>query len=129
PYASLAALVLAKQQLQGNEVVKAQQQLDWIIKHTKQAEVQHIARLRLVRVLLAAQQYDQALSLLNIDYPESFASLYEELKGDVYVAKGDSDNARIAYDKAILASGEQANPLLQLKRDDLGVVNITEPSS
>lgn len=129
PYASLAALVLAKQQLQNNDALKAQQQLDWVIKHTKQPELQHIARLRLVRILLASKQYDQANALLNIDYPESFAALYEELKGDVYLANGDKDNARIAYDKAILSSGGQASQLLKLKRDDLGVADMSEPSS
>lgn len=129
PYASLAALVLAKQQLQSNDAVKAQQQLDWVIKHTKQPELQHIARLRLVRILLAGKQYDQANALLNIDYPESFAALYEELKGDVYLAKGDNENARIAYDKAILSSGGQASQLLKLKRDDLGAADMSEPSS
>ncbi len=129
PYATLAAMVLAKQQIQKGDAIKAQQQLDWVVKHTKQPELQHLARLRLARVFLSNQQYDQAEMLLSIDYPQSFTALYEELKGDVYLAKGDKDNARLAYDKAILAAAGQANPLLKLKRDDLGFAEMSEPSS
>ena len=129
PYASLAALVLAKQQADNGEIVKARQQLEWVVSNSKRPEIQHIARLRLMRILFAAKQYDEALDVANIDYPESFAAMYEELKGDLYSAKGELDQARIAYDKAISVSGPQANQWLKLKRDDLGPGKTSEPSA
>jgi len=129
PYASLAALVLAKQQLAHGEAVQARQQLEWVIKNSSRPEIQHIARLRLMRVLFASHNYDEALALANIDYPESFAPLYEELKGDLYSARGDLDKARAAYDAAILHSSGQPNRWLRLKRDDLGDVNRSEPAA
>ncbi len=127
PYAALSALVLAKQQVQSGENVKAVQQLEWVMKNSSATEVQSIARLRLARLLMATEQYDAAMNLVNINYPESFTALYEELKGDLYVVRGETDAARTAYDKAILASENRASDLLKLKRDDLGQLNLNEP--
>ena len=129
PYASLSALVLAKQQLQNGEAVQARQQLEWVLNNAERPEIQHIARLRLMRLLFAANNYDEALALADIDYPESFTALYEELKGDLYSARGDLDQARAAYDRALLHGGPQANQWLQLKRDDLGKPAGAEPSA
>lgn len=129
PYASLSALVLAKQQLALGEMTQARQQLEWVINNADRPEMQHIARLRLMRVLFASKNYDEALALASIDYPDSFAALYEELKGDLYTARGDLDKARAAYDNAILHSAGQANRWLRLKRDDLGEVNRAEPAA
>lgn len=129
PYASLSALILAKQQVQQGELSQAAQQLEWVIKNAERPEVQHIARLRLIRVLYSSGKYDQALALAEIDYPASFAALYEELKGDLYVARGDLDQARAAYDSALLHSQDQPNRWLQLKRDDLGNTRTGEPSA
>ena len=126
PYASLSALSLAKKQLQKGEMLQATQQLEWVIKNAKQDELAYIARLRLARVLLSTNQNDQALTQLNIDFPESFTQLYEELRGDIYVAKGELDQARIAYDKAILSSAGQTDKWLKLKSDDLGTSNLIE---
>jgi predicted negative regulator of RcsB-dependent stress response len=129
PYAGLSALVLAKQQLARGEMAQARQQLEWVINNADRPEIKHIARLRLMRVLFASENYDEALALANIDYPESFAALYEELKGDLYTARGELDKARAAYDSAILHSPDQANRWLRLKRDDLGNVTRTEPAA
>lgn len=129
PYASLSALVLAKKQIKSGDVVKAQQQLEWVVNNSTQEELRHIARLRLTRLLFSGKQYDAALNLLNIDFPDSFAVMYEELKGDLYVAKGELNKARVAYDKAILTSGIQADKWLRLKREDLGPSEKSEPSA
>jgi len=129
PYASLSALMLAKKQLQKGEMQQAMQQLEWVINNAQQTELIHIARLRLARVMLASGQTDKALEIINIDYPSSFAALYEELKGDIYVSRKELDQARVAYDKAILNSGIQPSKWLKLKRNDLGAFNTTEPTT
>jgi predicted negative regulator of RcsB-dependent stress response len=129
PYASLAALALAKQQVNNGELEKARQQLEWVIKESPQVELQNIARLRLIRVLYATAHFDQALTLANTSYPESFAAIYEELKGDLYIAQGKPDQARAAYDKAIAHSAGRPNGWLRLKRDELGQADMTEPSA
>lgn len=128
PYASLSALVLAKVQFNSGDMVKAQQNLEWVMKNSNQPELKHLARIRLMRLLSTLQQYDAALKLAEVDYPESFVVMYEELKGDLYVLMKKFDEARSAYDKAIIASSQQAGKWLRLKRDDLGDSQLIEPS-
>lgn len=129
PYASMSALLAAKQQLNTGDFDNASKNLQWIIDNSAQPELQHIARLRLMRLLFARNNIDKALALGQIEYPQSYAAMYEELKGDLYVAQGDLEQARAAYDKAISNSGVQASQWLRLKRDDLGPATISEPSA
>lgn len=129
PYAALSALVLAKQQAQSGDNAKAIQQLEWVMKNSSAVEIQNIARLRMARLMMATEQYDAALALVNAEYAESFTALYEELKGDLYVMRGENELARAAYDKAIQASDNKASDFLKIKRDDLGQVNLSEPAS
>ncbi len=129
PYASMSALLAAKQQLKVGDFENASKNLQWIIDHSAQPELQHIARLRLMRLLFANNNIDKALALAQVDYPQSYAAMYEELKGDLYVAQGDLEQARVAYDKALLNSGVQASQWLRLKRDDLGPTTPSEPSA
>ncbi|MDQ1363777.1 MAG: hypothetical protein QG652_1639 [Pseudomonadota bacterium] len=129
PYAALSALVLARQQAQTGDTAKAIQQLEWVMKNSSAAELQNIARLRLARLMMATEQYDAAMALVNTGYPESFTALYEELRGDLHVMRGENDLARAAYDKAIQASGDSVSDFLKIKRDDLGQVVTGETSS
>ena len=129
PYAALSALVLSGQQTKSGDNVKAAQQLEWVIKNSSAVEVRTIARLRLARIMLATEQFDLALNLVNSEYPESFTALFEELKGDLYVARGETELARIAYDKAIQASEARVSDFLKIKRNDLGQASISEPVS
>ncbi|MFW2373477.1 MAG: YfgM family protein [Gammaproteobacteria bacterium] len=128
-YATLSAMVVAKTMVSEGDLAGARQKLQWVLDNSRHVELQHIARLRLMRVLNSMNEYDQALALTNIDYPNSFAALYEELKGDAYLAKGNINQARVAYDKAILNAGVQSNRWLKLKRDDLGDIDLDEPSA
>jgi predicted negative regulator of RcsB-dependent stress response len=128
PYAALSALVLAKQHTRSGDNARAIQQLEWVIKNSSAVEIQNIARLRMARLMMATEQYDAAMSLVNTAYPESFTALFEELKGDLYVRRGETELARAAYDKAILASENNANEFLKLKRDDLGQMTLIEPA-
>ena len=43
----------------------------------------------------------------------------EEIKGDAYLQQGKKPLARTAYQAALDAAGETANPALQMKLDDL----------
>ncbi len=119
PYASLSALVLAKQYLSAGEALKSQQQLEWVINNTSQDELKYLAKVRLARVYMSSQQGDHALSILNETFPQSFKAIVLELKGDLLVTMGKLDQARQAYNEALgLSAG---NSWLQLKIDDLGV--------
>ena len=62
----------------------------------------------------------KALEILN-SKPNGYVPLYDELKGDIYVAKGEVEKARIAYESALKNSNtDNVSPFLRLKLEDLG---------
>ena len=119
PYAALGALVMAKIYVEQNKLVEAEVKLRWVMDHSREQELKEVSRLRLAQVLIAAKKYDEALSVLSTELPEAYASLVDELRGDAFRAQGKWDEARTAYDEALLTAGGR-NEYLQLKRDSLG---------
>ncbi|MCK5002452.1 MAG: tetratricopeptide repeat protein [Gammaproteobacteria bacterium] len=119
PYAALSSLVIAKHEVTAGNIDQAISRLQWAVDHAVEEEITSVAQLRLARLLLSQKKYDEANKLLMTKHSSAFDALYEELKGDMFVARGELEQARIAYDKAI-AGSESANRWLQLKRQDLG---------
>lgn len=120
PYAALSSLVLAKAEYEKGNVDLAVAQLELAVKHANDDVLKQIAGLRLVRVYIEQKNYDAALAILNAKHDVAYDAQYEELKGDVYSAKGDTAQARAAYDKAISLQGLSAGRWLRLKRENLG---------
>lgn len=120
-YAAMASLGLAKLRVEKGELSIAQNRLQWIIDHASQADIVHTARLRLLRVLLADGKYDIALSTLNGVDMDGYTALYQELLGDIYLAKQQPDKARTAYQAALdaMEAGDDRQTV-QMKLDDLG---------
>lgn len=101
-YAPLAALALAKVAVNEGELDAAQAQLQWALDHADLQELQHTARLRLIRVLISRQQYADAGKLLGATGDRgAYAYLYAELEGDLALAQGDNSGAAGAYKQAL----------------------------
>ncbi|VAW70528.1 hypothetical protein MNBD_GAMMA09-2201 [hydrothermal vent metagenome] len=129
PYASLAALVIARHHLNAGEFDKAQLRYQWVITNAAQDELKYLSKIRLARLMLGNKQADQALVILSETYPESFTGMVLELKGDVYLSQGENDQAKAAYTQAKLLSSS-ANRWLQLKIDDIGETTVsTKPTT
>lgn len=115
PYAPLAALDLAKAQLEGG-------QRDAAIATLRAAEssvaLDRIVHQRLARLLIDAGKADEALQVLGD--ADDAASL--EVRGDAQVALGKRDEARKSYTE-VLARLDVASParrLVELKLTDVG---------
>ena len=121
-YAALSALLLARISLEQDDPAEAKQYLQWVIDHTNLEALKQVARLRLARLLLAEQAFDEALALLPGDTAQSFEAPVEETRGDVLAARGDRDGARTAYSRALLSLPPTSTnrQMLQMKLDDLG---------
>ena len=119
PYAALSSLTLATYEFNRGNVDEAITRLQWIDKNAQEEEVKQIARLRLASIFISQKKYDDAQAWLSSEHPAAFNARYEELKGDVFVARGEIEQARIAYDKAIEQSATSSR-WLRLKRQDLG---------
>lgn len=119
PYAGLAALAMAKVAVEQGDHELAKEQLAWVVDHGGSEEMRTIARLRLARVWFQLGEIDAALALLEGFDANEFVAAYEELRGDLYRAKGQLEKALDAYQKALLAN-TQTRELVQMKIDDLG---------
>tara|TARA_R110001583_G_scaffold79170_3_gene214050 strand:- start:8681 stop:9337 length:657 start_codon:yes stop_codon:yes gene_type:complete len=125
-YESLTALALAKEAAAIKDWQSAQTQLAAAIKSAPSDGIKGIASVRLARVQIQQEQYEQALTTLATPLPESFNAAIEEIKGDTYLLQDKKELARNAYQAAIAADGLASNPNLQMKLDDLATaINLT----
>jgi predicted negative regulator of RcsB-dependent stress response len=118
-YAPYSGLLQAKVKVQQGDLAGAKKILEPIALSSDK-ELSNIAKIRLVRLMMANKEYEQGLKLINEVDPATsahFSGIYDELVGDLYVALDRLDQARTSYQKA-LESGHQS-ALLQFKIDDL----------
>ena len=120
PYAALSALTLAKIEYEKGNADAAVAQLELAIKHANDDVIRQVASLRLASVYIEQKKYDEAQALLNMKHNAAYDAQYEELKGDLFSARGDIAEARAAYDKAINLQGLSVSKWLRLKRQNLG---------
>ncbi len=127
PYTDQAGLMLARSYLQ-SETTQAAKELRYVMDHSKDHELALIARLRLARVLIYEKQYKDALNLLAVDNPGQFEARISEIRGDAYVALGDTDAARTAYSSALTAPGADwlNRDFLQMKLGALPQANAAK---
>ncbi|NOQ63526.1 MAG: tetratricopeptide repeat protein [Methyloprofundus sp.] len=121
-YASYALLFQAKTKVEQQDLPAAKTLLQQVISTTADAELKHVARTRLIRVLLGLQEFEPGLQVIaGVDQASlgGFEATYKELEGDLYVAMGRVGEARTAYQASLKAG--QGSPLLQFKLDDLAV--------
>lgn len=121
-YAQFAALYKAQFAVKEKNLDQAETELRWVLDQRPSAEIAVQASLRLARVLHAKNQHDEALALLQGD-ALAYSTLFEELKGDIYLAKGDVEKAKQAYQQAKQLNQTAENPintnLLELKIQQL----------
>jgi len=118
-YAVFSALMQAKLKVAAGDLVAAKSIL---LAQTKTSDkvLQNVARIQLIRLMLATKEYEQGLQLIAEVDPastKSFAASYEELTGDLYVALDRLGQARTAYQNALREGA--TSPLLQFKLDDI----------
>lgn len=120
-YAPMAALQIAKVNLDAGDKGAAAAQLRWVIDKSGHPELVQIARLRLAGVLLDEKSYDAALTQLSGEVPEALAASFADRRGDVLIAMGKSEEARAAYKEALEKAGAQhpMRSIIQLKLDAL----------
>ena len=123
PYAVLAVLNLARQDLEEGDIDSSHARLQWVIENSRLTELTHIARLRKVRLFLSQKKVTEANHLITGIDEGIFQPAYAELRGDIAIIQGQTEKARTAYTEAVASldlSGEYRE-WLQIKRDDLGL--------
>lgn len=101
-YAPMAAMISSRAQVDAGDIKNARVQLQWAVDNAKDDALRDLARLRLAVVLLDEKAYDDALKLLAAEpATASFASRFNELRGDVLAMQGKQAEARAAYEAAL----------------------------
>lgn len=121
PYAAQGAMLAAARAVDRADWGTAQANLEWVAQHAEDPGLKKLAQLRLARVLWQQAKPDDALGKLQVADDDPFAALYQELRGDILLSKGDAAGARGAYEKAMKAGpAPAAREALQHKLDDIG---------
>lgn len=123
-YAAMAGLVMAKVEFESGKVDLAKNRLQWVMSNASN-EVQHVARLRLARLLLGEDKAQEAADLIAGIKSEGFSAAYEEVRADIALAKGNATQARELYRLAMAGSTGPRREFLQMKIDDLAVNTST----
>lgn len=121
-YAVYGALFAAKLAVEQNDLARAEAELQWVIDNQHGETYELMARPRLAQVYYAQGRYDDALTLLNAVDPQKFTATYQELKGDIYVAKNMLPEAKQAYEVALntlLTSQGDRRGIVQMKLNDI----------
>ncbi|MBL4283143.1 tetratricopeptide repeat protein [Vibrio fluvialis] len=116
-YAVLAAMQLAKAQVQAGNLDEALAQLEWAKNATGDAALKPVITYRVARLQAEQGNFDAALSELANIKEQSWTGRVAELRGDISLRKGDKVAAYAAYTEAQQA--EDASQTLQMKLDDL----------
>lgn len=120
PYAQYGSLFVAKVAVDTGKLDDAAAELKGVADKPATPTLGEIARQRLARVLAAQNKPEDALKLLDGQADKAFLAAREELRGDLLVQLGRTDDAHAAYEKAKAALSEEAAVGgLQMKLDDL----------
>ncbi|GAL36079.1 Mlr7403 protein [Vibrio maritimus] len=116
-YAVLAAMQLAKAQVEAGNFEDALTQLKWAQSNTKDAAITPLVTYRIARLMIESGDNAGARAELDKISDTAWAGRVAELRGDIAIREGDRDAAYTAYTEAQQA--QDASQALQLKLDDL----------
>lgn len=120
-YGALAALDLAKQYVDQQQLDQAAAQLQTGLKATKDENLQAVLNLRLARVQLQQKQAEAALKTLDAVKGEGWSAIIADIRGEALLSKGDKQGARDAWSKGIASDASPAlKQMMQMKMNNLG---------
>jgi predicted negative regulator of RcsB-dependent stress response len=119
-YAAQSKLAMARLYMDKNRDQDAAEALNELLEMNGFEHLQHVARVRLAKVLHYQGKPEEVLTLLEGQENAAFAARYAEELGDAYAALGRYDEARASYQAALGETQPTIDQgLVQLKLMDL----------
>lgn len=120
-YSDAARLTLAKLYVTNSKIKQAEEHLSYVSNHSNVTALKQIAKIRLARLLVSEKQFDKALNELNTVVDTAYISSINEIKGDIYTAKGNYAQAIDSYRKAVtdIKGLGMGNLFLEMKTNEL----------
>jgi len=104
-YAAQGALLAGKTLLDQGKTAEGKAALAWAADKAATPGLQALARLRLAAVLMGEKAYDAALQQLAWGFPQAFAALAADRRGDILLQQGKKNEALTEYGKAYQGLG------------------------
>jgi predicted negative regulator of RcsB-dependent stress response len=106
PYVTQSGLRLAGLYMQRGETADAERVLRETLARERGSLLAPLVASRLARVLIYVDRADEALQVLDGVKPAAYAPLIAEVRGDAYLALGEFEQARQAYQAALDDPGQ-----------------------
>jgi predicted negative regulator of RcsB-dependent stress response len=121
-FAVQAGLLSAKALYEKGQTEQAKAPLEWVASSAADESYRAIAKLRLASILFESKGYDAALKLTE-GLPKEFEALGADRRGDILLAQGKRDEAKIAFEAAYKGLDErnEYRRLVEVKLNSLGV--------
>lgn len=130
-YADAARLTLAKLLVTNDQYDKARENLEYVAEHSKMQPLKQVAKLRIARLFAAQRAYDKALAELTVVDDSAYLPVINELKGDIYAATGNYQQAIQSYKEAIteVRTNGMGNLFLEMKTNELAALAQSKNAS
>ena len=107
PYAARASIYYSKLLVETGDYTAAAKELIWASGENIEPSIQSMANYLLGNLYLVEKKLDEALEVANKIITKGYIGLANDLKGDIYLALGDKDNAIKSYELALSYFGGQ----------------------
>ena len=107
PYAARASIYYSKLLVETGDYTAAAKELIWASGENIEPSIQSMANYLLGNLYLVEKKLDEALEVANKIITDGYIGLANDLKGDIYLAKGDKENAIKSYELALNYFGGQ----------------------
>ncbi len=123
-YADVARMTLAKIYVDKSQDDKAKDLLASVVVASKVPSFRQIAKIRIARLLVAKKEFENALQQLSVVDDKAYMTIINELKGDIFVEKGEYQQAMSSYKKAIDEAKNNGigNMFLEMKSNELAAL-------
>jgi len=101
PYAARASIYYSKLLVEAGDYTAAAKELIWASGEDIEPSIQSMANYLLGNLYLVEKKLDKALEVANKIITDGYIGLANDLKGDIYLAKGDNENAIKSYELAL----------------------------
>ena len=128
-YTSMASMMMAKARMNAGQLDLAATALTHAMNNAQPAPLKVIARERLARLRLSQGDADSALELLEGAASDvGFEAQFAEIRGDIYLSKGETELAIKSYQASLdaLEEGVGNRQYLTVKLDALGVDSVEQ---
>ena len=117
PYATMAALIAARQATETKHLNEALNKLRWAEQKTQDVALKALIKLRIARALLAMKKPREALSTLEHVTSKAFSPAVQLIRGSILASMNEKAKAQLSYEQALssISKREPMHNIVQMQ--------------